>query len=126
MHFLAMTGATGTTGRRAQNHRKPYVLRKLKRTALLLRLRRMIAWHRLKRLSPGSTSWFIEAEIKFGGLVTNIVRNRLSPHDPRVNDRFVYFIEDNDTIFDDVRTLYPAYRIEKYGELTILSRSPSS
>ena len=233
---------------------------------MLLRLRRMIAWHRLKRLSPGSTSWFIEAEIKFGGLVTNIVRNRLSPHDPRysthvgtagmtggdrmahhgyapkyaeyiapylkttkppvvmeigilrgtglamwadlfpqsrvigldidlthvrtnlanlhglgafttrdaelyefdqfepnrcylgrlldgdrvdiciddgvhtrdailttlesvlphMNDRFVYFIEDNDTIFDDVRTLYPAYRIEKYGELTILSRSPSS
>ena len=57
--------------------------------ALLLRLRRMLAFARLKRLSPGSTPWFIEAEIKF------------------------------------VRTLYPAYRIEKYAELTFLSQLPS-
>ena len=42
-----------------------------------------MARRRLSRLRPGSAEWFVETEIKYGGIVYNVVRNHLSPHDPR-------------------------------------------
>ena len=41
---------------------------------------------------------------------------------PHLNDAFVYFIEDNETVYSDIRVLYPGYAIAKYGALTIVSR----
>jgi hypothetical protein len=33
--------------------------------------------------SPGTTEWLVGTEIKYGGIVTNVPRNKVSPKDPR-------------------------------------------
>jgi hypothetical protein len=33
--------------------------------------------------SPGTTEWLVRTEIKYGGIVTNVPRNKVSPKDPR-------------------------------------------
>ncbi len=43
---------------------------------------------------------------------------------PHTNESFVYFVEDNATVCDEIRVLYPGYDIESCGELTIISHSP--
>ena len=40
---------------------------------------------------------------------------------PHLNQRFVYFIEDNSTIFDEIRSRYPEYDVDGSGELTVVS-----
>ena len=45
---------------------------------------------------------------------------------PHMNESFVYFVEDNATVCDEIRVLYPGYDIESCGELTIISHSPRS
>ena len=45
---------------------------------------------------------------------------------PHMNDPFVYFVEDNATVFDDLRIRYPDFTIERFGELTIISHSDFS
>lgn len=57
--------------------------RRIRRSVWFSRLRRVVALRRLKSLPPGSRRWFVETEIKYGGLVSGIARNRVSPHDPR-------------------------------------------
>ena len=45
---------------------------------------------------------------------------------PHMNESFVYFVEDNATVCDEIRVLYPGYDIESCGELTIISHSTRS
>ena len=40
---------------------------------------------------------------------------------PHLNQRFVYFIEDNSTILDEIRGRYPEYDVDGSGELTVVS-----
>ena len=42
---------------------------------------------------------------------------------PHMNESFVYFVEDNGTICNEIRARYPGYQIEGCGELTIISHS---
>ncbi len=42
---------------------------------------------------------------------------------PHMNESFVYFVEDNATVCNEIRARYPGYEIESSGELTIISRS---
>ena len=44
---------------------------------------------------------------------------------PHLNPRFLYFIEDNKSVYKKVKTLYPRYRASACGELTILSEKLS-
>ena len=57
--------------------------RKIRRSAWFSHLRRMVALRRLKSIPRGSTAWLVETEIKYGGFVSGVARNRISPHDPR-------------------------------------------
>ena len=41
---------------------------------------------RYLKSSPGSVEWLIGAEIKYGGKVRGVKRNRVSPFDPRTNE----------------------------------------
>lgn len=41
---------------------------------------------------------------------------------PHLSGSFVYFIEDNETIHNDIRAQYPGHAIERCGKLTIVSR----
>lgn len=45
---------------------------------------------------------------------------------PHMSDSFVYFVEDNSTVYDDIRVLYPDFAVEGCGELTVISRSVRS
>ena len=42
---------------------------------------------------------------------------------PHMNESFVYFVEDNAIVCDEIRARYPGYQIEACGELTIISHS---
>ena len=42
---------------------------------------------------------------------------------PHMNEWFVYFVEDNATVHEEIRVLCPRYRVESCGELTIISHS---
>ncbi|MDE0031433.1 MAG: hypothetical protein OXU42_18790 [Deltaproteobacteria bacterium] len=42
---------------------------------------------------------------------------------PHMNNSFVYFVEDNASVCDEIRARYPGYEIESDGELTIISSS---
>jgi hypothetical protein len=44
-----------------------------------------IRWYRSRytRAVPGSPAWLIGAELKYGGIQTNVPRHKVSPHDPR-------------------------------------------
>lgn len=37
--------------------------------------------------APGTVGWFISTEIKYGGLETNVPRNKVSPKDPRTDEQ---------------------------------------
>lgn len=39
--------------------------------------------HRYRSSIPGSAPWLIGAEMQFGGVVTDVPRNKVSPRDPR-------------------------------------------
>ena len=58
--------------------------RKIKNTKWVKKIRRMIALKRLEDLPPGSTAWFVETEIKYGGYVSGIIPNRISHYGPRL------------------------------------------
>lgn len=45
---------------------------------------------------------------------------------PYLNDRFVYFIEDNSEVHRELRSLYPQFDIENCGELTVVSSKVKS
>ena len=36
---------------------------------------------------PGTAEWLVGTEIKYGGMVTNVKRNKVSPKDPRTNEQ---------------------------------------
>ena len=40
---------------------------------------------------------------------------------PHLNEEFVYFIEDNRLVDIDIRLRYPTYRVEKSGDLTVVT-----
>ncbi|MDE0214073.1 MAG: hypothetical protein OXN22_08360 [Deltaproteobacteria bacterium] len=42
---------------------------------------------------------------------------------PHMSNSFVYFVEDNAAVCDEIRARYPGYEIESDGELTIISSS---
>lgn len=42
---------------------------------------------------------------------------------PYLADVFVYFIEDNETVHREIRTMYPALTVEHCGEMTVVSRT---
>lgn len=45
---------------------------------------------------------------------------------PHMNEPFVYFVEDNATVYGDIRALYPGYAVDGCGELTVISHSGRS
>ncbi|MFZ2038563.1 MAG: hypothetical protein WAV11_01320 [Minisyncoccia bacterium] len=40
---------------------------------------------------------------------------------PHLNNNFVYFIEDNDKVHNEIRCMYPDFKVVNDGELTIIS-----
>ncbi len=45
---------------------------------------------------------------------------------PHMADAFVYFVEDNDAVSDEIRALYPECEVESAGELTVVSHARRS
>lgn len=43
---------------------------------------------------------------------------------PHLSDEFIYFVEDNRAIDLDIRFRHPSYRVERSGELTIITSRP--
>lgn len=39
--------------------------------------------------TPGTTAWLVYTEIKYGGIVTKVPRNKVSPKDPRTKEQLI-------------------------------------
>ncbi len=53
----------------------------IERTGWYRAFRRRIALRRLERCRPGSATWFVETEIKYGGFIENVLMKRSSAYD---------------------------------------------
>ena len=51
------------------------------------KLKRIYFLFKLVLSRPGSVDWLIGTEIKYGGRVTNVPRNKVSPKDPRTKEK---------------------------------------
>jgi hypothetical protein len=60
-------------------------LRPLKRLFSQIAIKLIELPHRFKAAPAGSSDWLIKAEVTYGGLVTDVTRNRVSPLDPRTS-----------------------------------------
>jgi len=56
----------------------------------LLRMRQRYYLSKYPALLPGTMGWLIGTEIKYGGIVENVPRNRISPKDPRTKERLSF------------------------------------
>ncbi len=60
--------------------------RKILKYVLLL-VRKKYYLSKFSISSPGTIEWFIGTEIKYGGIETNVPRNKVSPKDPRTKEQ---------------------------------------
>lgn len=54
---------------------------------ILLTLAKKRALYNYSNAVPATVDWFIGTEIKYGGIVTNVKRNKVSPQDPRTQQQ---------------------------------------
>jgi hypothetical protein len=57
----------------------------MKRALLQVRKRYYVSKHSMS--SPGTIEWLVGTEIKYGGIETNVPRNKVSPKDPRTKEQ---------------------------------------
>src|SRR4030042_4542522 len=53
----------------------------------LLQVRKRYYLSKYSMLSPGTIEWLVGTEIKYGGIETNVPRNKVSPKDPRTKEQ---------------------------------------
>jgi len=54
---------------------------------LTLPIKRCLYLRKYSKSSPGTTTWLVGTEIKYGGYITNVQRNKVSPIDPRSEEK---------------------------------------